>query len=343
MTNDSLFRKNVRKILLYFLLAIGLAGLISYYYYLVPGYVKAPHLSGSLTQRTVNHFGYTRTFYLYLPEYLSDNPDLILVLHGSGGTGLEIREQMSYEFDLIAEQGDAVIVYPDGFENHWNGCRASAAYAANLRKVDDVGFFRKLEKQLAKSLQLKFDDIFVVGLSNGGHMAYRLALEAPDWLTAIGAIAANLPAPNNMDCQDMEVPVAVLMMNGTEDPVNPYNGGEVSSMGFGESRGEVLATWETADYWLARCGLDGEPEVKEYSDRRTKDGSRVFLSLWQGPGKWPVALYTVEGGGHTIPHPGGAVPRVLGRTNRDLNGPREIWNFFQMVGELEYEKGKPGS
>ena len=32
-------------------------------------------------------------------------------------------------------------VYPDGYEQHWNDCRAAAPYAANKKNIDDVGFF----------------------------------------------------------------------------------------------------------------------------------------------------------------------------------------------------------
>lgn len=38
---------------------------------------------------------------------------------------------------------------------------------------------------------------------------------------------------------------------------------------------------------------------------------------------------TVRGGGHALPHPTAPFPQeIVGRTNRDLDGAREIWAFF---------------
>lgn len=321
--------KTYIRLILIALLVLTTAALIAYYTYVQPSYVKPPELSGSLTEQSLNYFGHRRTFQVYMPEYLSKSPDLIYVLHGSTGSGLEIREQMAYEFDLIAEEGNAVVVYPDGFKNHWNDCRASADYEAKLRKIDDIGFFKKIEKQVGKEMQLNFKDIFVVGLSNGGHMAFKLAMEAPDWVTAIAAIAANLPVNPNNDCQSIGLPAAVLIMNGTKDPVNPYNGGEVNLFGAGASRGQVMATWETTDYWTSLAKQEGEPKIVELENVNRSDGSEVYLSLWRSPGALPVAVYTIEGGGHTIPHPRSSLPGLLGKTNRDINAPREIWNFFR--------------
>ncbi len=40
-------------------------------------------------------------------------------------------------------------------------------------------------------------------------------------------------------------------------------------------------------------------------------------------------LYTIEGGGHTLP--GSSIPNrpfLLGRKNNDINGAEVIWEFF---------------
>jgi polyhydroxybutyrate depolymerase len=43
-----------------------------------------------------------------------------------------------------------------------------------------------------------------------------------------------------------------------------------------------------------------------------------------------VALYRVEGGGHTWPGSGQqtARPIIVGRTSRDIDATDEIWRFF---------------
>ncbi len=332
--------RTVVRLILYLLATLLIAGMVAYFYFTEPFFVKEPDLRGNLEEASLNYFGHTRTFHTYVPEFLSGNPDLIFVLHGSMSSGLEIRRQMAYEFDRIADEGDAVIVYPDGYEKHWNDCRAAADYAANKRKIDDIVFMQKMEKQLAASMQTQFRHRFAVGLSNGGHLAYKLAMEVPEWITAVAAISANLPAPDNSDCDPKGQPAAVLIMNGTKDPINPYNGGDVSLFGLLASRGNVLPTWETADYWLRLANLDSEPVTKKLENINDRDGSEAYYSIWETPGSLPVVLYTIEGGGHTIPHPRSRLPRLLGKTNRDINGPKEIWKFFMKVAKAKKSKPK---
>lgn len=39
--------------------------------------------------------------------------------------------------------------------------------------------------------------VFAISVSRGGHMAFRLALEAPSRFRAVAAVAANVPTPEN--------------------------------------------------------------------------------------------------------------------------------------------------
>ncbi|WP_238946921.1 alpha/beta hydrolase family esterase [Seongchinamella unica] len=73
-----------------------------------------------------------------------------------------------------------VVAYPDGFDNHWNGCRKSASYTANTRGIDDVGFTRALVARLSADYGVDPGRVHLGGFSNGGNMVYRLALEAPE-------------------------------------------------------------------------------------------------------------------------------------------------------------------
>jgi poly(3-hydroxybutyrate) depolymerase len=63
--------------------------------------------------------------------------------------------------------------------------------------------------------------------------------------------------------------------------------------------------------------------------RRWIDGSFVEGRIWAGRSGPDVVLYSVIGGGHSIPHPRLRAPRIIGPSNPDINGPREIWAFFE--------------
>jgi polyhydroxybutyrate depolymerase len=306
--------------LLIVIIAIG----VMYQYYLGTDLVAEPRLEGALTGHTLAHGGKERSYRLYTPKEVAADPPVIFVLHGSDGDGDRIRALTAYEFDKIADTHGALVVYPDGYERHWNDCRAAGPYAANEENIDDVGFLLAIaEKHGSPHGTPK---LFATGLSNGGHMAYRLALEVPEAMTGIAAIAANLPAESNMDCTEQPGSTAVLVMNGTADPVNPYAGGTVSLFGTG-NRGMVLSTEATTEFWAKKAGQD--TTIAVHYDDTVDDGTRAAEIAWKDPGKPPVANLTLIGGGHTIPHPDQRMPRLLGPTAHDINGPEEIWKFFE--------------
>jgi len=185
---------------------IGLIGfllliaLILQQIYLTNEYVDLPNLNGDLTTTTIQSNNQTRNFHWYAPKNIR-NKSIIYVLHGSTGTGEGVREQTAYEFDQLADKEGFVVVYPTGYANHWNDCRGSADYEANIKNIDDITFLKEIETYLSENLQVNFEHIFATGHSNGGHFCFKLALEAPDWIDGIAAISANLPIAANLDCQ----------------------------------------------------------------------------------------------------------------------------------------------
>lgn len=72
------------------------------------------------------------------------------------------------------------------------------------------------------------DRIYVFGHSNGGFMAYWLACELSDEVTAI-AVLAGSDYPTDADCQPSR-PVSVLHLHGDDDELVFYEGGST----FGE-------------------------------------------------------------------------------------------------------------
>jgi polyhydroxybutyrate depolymerase len=245
------------------------------------------------------------------------------------GDGEQMREGTFYAFDLLADREGFAVAYPDGFEAHWNDCRKAGPYAANTLDIDDVGFFRALVERFAKEHGADRTRVFATGISNGGQMALRLALEAPDLVRAVAPVAASLPAERNLDCRPAGRPVSVLIMNGTADPMNPFEGGNVALYGLLGDRGAVLSSADSIDYFRDLAGYTGPPGVNALPDREPGDGSTVEVRRWDAPGRKPVALYAVLNGGHNAPHPVLELPRLLGPTNHDISAAEEIWRFFR--------------
>jgi polyhydroxybutyrate depolymerase len=238
-----------------------------------------------------------------------------------------MRRLTGYAYERIALERGAIVVYPQGFEKHWNDCRGGADYLANTRNIDDPAFFAAMIDWFASNLGADRGRVLVTGLSNGGQMAYRLALERPQLVLAIAAVAASLPAPAGNDCDPVGRAVAVAVFNGSEDPVNPYAGGMVTILG-NSSRGEVMSSLATAAYWARLAGQDDPPLHADLPDRDPADGTRVELRSWNLAGRPEIAHYAIVGGGHTFPSLVTRAPRILGRTTHDVDAAGETWRFF---------------
>jgi polyhydroxybutyrate depolymerase len=293
-----------------------------------------PPVTGKLEQRRLEFGGLPRSFLVYIPLHLRDPAPVVLVLHGAAGSAERMRSETAWAFEELADRDGAVIVYPQGFEGYWNDCRASAVSAAKQRGVDDVGFLRAVVARLdgdpaLRGTRIATDEVFATGLSNGGHMALRLALEAPDFVAGVAAIAASLPAADNLSCRMSGKAVPVLLINGDEDPVSPYEGGETWSLNPFNARGAVQPAVATANYFRMLAGYTEPPFDHRYPDADQADGTVASRMLWSAGDRPEVDLITIHGGGHTIPHPLKSMPRILGRTSHDVPAAEEIWRFFQ--------------
>jgi polyhydroxybutyrate depolymerase len=278
----------------------------------------------------------TRTYQLHRGTGAGAGAPLWIVLHGSGGNGEDIQSMHGGAFDRLADREGLFVAYPDGYEEHWNDCRPRADYAANLENVDDVGFLRALVEELHVALGIDLEQVTVVGLSNGGQMVLRLALEAPDLARTYAAFLANLPAPGNDDCPHSEQPARMLLISGTEDPINPAGGGLVTLAG-NTSRGAVLSGEETAKSFARLAGHTALPLEQRWPDRSADDGTSIESFEWKSRGHESVTWIRVVGGGHSVPTTTrlkewpalmqAYLLEVYGRQSREFDTAEIVWRF----------------
>lgn len=243
--------------------------------------------------------GNTRRFYFNKPPAFSQ-PGLVFVLHGSGGNGRDMMRDAT-KMDARARTENTIVVYPDGYKRYWNECRKASFAEANTEDVNEQAFFAGMIQYFQKQYRVDPKHVFVVGTSGGGHMAYKLALTMPDAFRAATAIIANLPDTSNLDCQPMGKAIPMLIINGTSDPVNPYNGGVVN-LGPGKSMGAVRSTDRTFAYWAGLAGHTGKLAAEKLPDLTLTDDQTIERFTYHAEGKPDVILLKVNGGKHEYPH-----------------------------------------
>ena len=320
-----------------------------------------PELTGKLTRNSGNIGGHERSFLLYLPPNLKPGSPLLLVFHGGGQDAKDLRIATGYEFDLLADKYGFAVVYPDGIDNGWNACRKSVQ--RNARSVDDIAFIEAIIGHQASVNGIDRKRVFATGHSNGGAISFRLALEHPEDFAGVAVISSSLPSQSDMGCKPKNIPIPMMIINGTADPVNPYRGGSNNGrmagndpisgsmggmsyvMGGGMNermepprgssiamltrlRGPVMPTEATAAYWAKVNGQDGPPERARLPHVNPDDPTSVEVFSWIAAGKPPVILYSIVGGGHVVPQKYFRYPRIVGRQTEDMDAPEVIWDFF---------------
>ncbi len=288
---------------------------------------EAPRLTGTLTHGTISVGGRIRTYLVYAPRGLGKGAPLVVAMHGSGENGPRMRVETGYGFDRLADKDGFAVVYPDAFEGYWNGCNIVGDYSANKLNIDDVGFLTHLIDKLAGELGINPSRVFAMGVSRGGSMALRLALEAPSRFRAAAAVSEGQPTPDNFKCKPAgHGTSSVMIMNGTEDPLVPFDGGEVSLFGLFIKRGTVLSSRASGQYFANLNNISGQPQTNEMP---AAGGVQVERFLWHNGSRAEVELVAVHGGGHGIPQPYQRHPRLLGPSPSAPNGPEVIWDFFK--------------
>lgn len=274
--------------------------------------------------------GYKRTYLVHVPASVdkTSSPALLIALHGGGGRGKGMLTLTKGGLNELADKDGFIVVYPDGYKRYWNDGRRGASDPAHNKNIDDVGFISALIDHFVKEHNVDPKRVYVAGISNGGMMAYRLACELSGKIAAIAVVATAMPLTMPQNCSPSN-PVSVIAFSGTQDPLVPFEGGEIK-VGL-RTRGKVLSVYQSVKYWINRNGCAATADITKLPDFAPGDGTRVRIEAHtDGKEDSEVILYVIEGGGHTWP--GGLQylgERTIGKTCQDIDANELIWEFFK--------------
>ena len=285
---------------------------------------------GDLISRTIEWQGLEREYLLYLPpvQFMLESLPVVVNLHGGGGTAKGAYRLTNGRFNDLAKEQGFIVVYPNAIDKSWNDGREQILKPEN-KNVDDVGFIAAIIQELKEIYDVDLSRIFATGMSNGGFMTSRLLCDRADLFRGGAVVTASISTDYFPKCKPT-ASVAVLVMNGTDDPLVPYNGGQIKV--FKKTRGEILSTDQYLDFWKNQNNCNQDPIITQLPDSNSKDKSTVSVVSYTCDKQNPVVLYKIKGGGHTWP--GGRQylgKRLIGVTNRDINACDVIWKFFSSL------------
>ncbi len=239
--------------------------------------------------------GGDRPVKLQVPPTIEDGKTypLVLILHGYGANGYVQKAYLQLR-DLPTEE-NAFVLAPDGLvdstgHSYWNA--DPACCDLDHRGNDDVAYLGGLLDTVIAERPIDRSRVFIVGHSNGAFMAYRMACDRSDVVTAIAGLAG-LAASTASTCNPQK-PVAILHIHGTADTEVPYDGGQVAPGVIAPGAVASVAQWAQHD------GCTGALTAGDTVDlEATLPGAETQESSTAGCASPAAAdLWTINGGSH---------------------------------------------
>ena len=240
---------------------------------------------------------------------------LLLYLHGLGGSGSEALANP--EIRALAQRHRMVLVAPDGNldregRRFWNAGGACCNFDG--KAVNDVARLEALLFHWTQRPEIDPARVYVVGFSNGGFMAHRLACYMDDRLAAIVSIGGAGRSPEEA-CAPVST-IAVLEIHGDADPIVKYGGGHVLDNRAADPHPSAPETFHD---WAERlgCQAQAKPQTKAKTTAVDLDprlpGAETRIESFADCPHGSVELWTVHGGGHQV-----ATPAMLARVGEFL-------------------------
>lgn len=247
---------------------------------------------------------------------------VLFVLHGRLGTPSGTLKLA--DFRPLANREGVILVYPAGIDKSWNDGRVGTP--ANKKGIDDVGFLNDLISYVISHYTADSNRIYFTGMSNGGFMTTKVACRLSTRIAAAAVVAASA---NSSDSCTPALPVPMMYLQGTKDPLVPFEGGALRNGGKVDSHEQVLQRWVKIDGCGTKAVVTHFPDSVGDGTTITKE---VFTNASTGV---KVVGYTIEGGGHTWPQGWPYLPKwIIGITSRNMNACEAIWAFCK-----EYRRG----
>src|SRR5579863_9535563 len=163
-----------------------------------------------------------RSYYVHVPAGHDGNTPLpvVVALHGAFSTAREFERESG--FSQLADRERFIAVYPQGIGlgdlfRHWNSGHCCGK--ARKMNLDDVGFVLAAVNDVARRNPVVWARLYLVGFSNGGMLAYRIAAEHPEVVAAVAVVSGTIGGAPSAGEPEWSIvqpkrPVSVLAVHG---------------------------------------------------------------------------------------------------------------------------------
>lgn len=267
--------------------------------------------AGPYIEYTLTWHNTERHYLLRVPPHAGDRPlPLVIGLHGFGDSAREFAD--ATQLWRATDATGMMAAFPMSVDRKpgKQSFNAKVCCGSALKnKVDDIGFIGAIIDDIATHHALDRSRVYATGHSNGATLVYELAALHPDWFAAIavqaGRIGGGTPDGKNYVLPSPSLPVPVMIIHGTDDPVVPYDGGRAPS---NQPYLWALSVADAVHFWASvdRCeGPDVMPKrvSRQLSLTEYKHCARgSVVKLWTvegGDHSWPGDIFPTRGGTHS--------------------------------------------
>ncbi|MBX3171455.1 MAG: hypothetical protein KF760_28865 [Candidatus Eremiobacteraeota bacterium] len=284
--------------------------------YLLAGLLLA---GAVLPSDTLESQGRRWTYYSVSPSAPGEPPPLILLFHGTGGSGGGFLDRSGWA--ETARREGLVVVAPSGqtpkpeekpaFLTNPRAWNVGQAFFKDST-VDDQAFVCDLAGKAVETFHADPRRVYLVGHSNGAAFCSKLAASYSERWAGIGCVAGPILAPSAR----LSRPVATCCVFGMEDPLLPVAGGKTET-----PWGSRVSTpvGEMLSHWGRALGYEGIAEVVSDDDAQRTERYGDELEV----------IY-LKGHGHNYPSPTQPLvdPR-FGPVRLEVPVNERIWDFLK--------------
>ena len=248
--------------------------------------------------------GSNREYYKYLPTSFDSNTEsvpLIIILHGIGGTALELT---GGQYNLTSDTARFIPVYlqgkPNSFgSNSWNNGTLLGS------TENDVLFISDIIDEMKVLHNIDLSRVYLTGISMGSIMTYKAIRHLDDRIAAVSCHIGTMSNEEITGYSPTNV-IPVQHVHGTTDATVPYDGTPLPGLSLVPT---TITKLKDINGW------DGDSTITNIPDVMA-DGITIEKIVYNCT--IPLELWKMNGGGHIYLLPG----------VNDVSGVHITWEFF---------------